>query len=134
MTISRSIIFILIFSLIGSNHRTLTMNIGSFHSHGTLNQTTQDFFSMLGQNFQTLDQANAFCQEHFLRQGERWDKQEETPIFKKCKENEEILMAYLKSLGMIDAVCPSKKQFKYVLCMGALRARIEQRLNYIAQF
>lgn len=132
MTVFRPIIFMFICSAIGSHHKILPMNSGSFHSHGILNQNTQDLFSMLGEHFQTLDQANTFCQKNLLRQGERWDTQKETPLFKKCKENEKAVMAYLKALGMIDASYPLRKKFKYVLCMGALKARAEQRLDTVA--
>ena len=108
------------------------MNFGTLHEGGVLTKNTQKIFTLLGESFETLAQANSFSQQHLLRTGERWDQQEETPVFQKCIQHKDALMNHLKVLGMVDAVYPAKKQFHYALCMGALAGRVQQRLDFIA--
>lgn len=104
----------------------------SFHKDGTATERLKNVFKHVGASIETLVQANEFAQKHLLRAGERWDVQEETEVRKKMQENKDLLIEDLRNLGMVDAIDPAQQSYTYALLMGALKLRVEQRLNYLA--
>ncbi len=105
-----------------------------FQMNGQLSSAAKDIFIRLGQpEIKTLVDANSFAQANFIRKGERWEQQEETPTRRTMKEKETKLFADLEKLGMINEVSPSKKHFVYIGLMGGLKERVEIRLKYLEE-
>ena len=92
----------------------------------------QHIFELLGHpEIDNLQEADSFAQENFIRKGERWDQQVMTPCRKAMPENREALIGDLKGLGMIDEVPFTEKHVTYVGLLGALKERVELRMDYL---
>lgn len=104
-----------------------------FHQHGTVSEQLRLVFEHLGTSITTLADANTFAQKNLLRAGERWDKQEETPLFLSMQKNRTLLINDLKALGMIDAVVATQREYTYALLMGATRKSVTARFDYLAE-
>lgn len=126
------LVFVLLLAGVFVYH-TNAHECSAFHSNGIITQPVKDIFLLFGQDkITTLKEANAFAQQHLLRSGERWDVQQETDIFKACKENQEKVLSCLQKLGMVSAIYPTETHFTYALCLGALASRFVQRLAFLA--
>jgi len=79
-----------------------------FHHNGVPTKQLKAVFTDLGVSVDSLDQANEFAQKNLLRSGERWDKQQETPVYVMMHDNQAALINDVRALGMIDAVAPLK--------------------------
>lgn len=106
-------------------------NDGAFHHDGNLTQTVQAIFKDLGIDIATLKHANEFAQKNLIRSGERWDKQAETELNTRIREQESTLLNHLRELYMVDEIVPKHKHYTYALLMGALKLRVAQRLGYL---
>lgn len=104
-----------------------------FHHNGVASEQLRAVFDHLGIPASTLEEANTFAQKNLLRSGERWDKQQETPLFAWIHENQTLLVDDLKAFGMIDAVVPNQKDFTYALVMGATKKSVTARFEYLAE-
>lgn len=102
-----------------------------FHADGIVSQPIKDICSRLGATVETLEQANAFGQEHLLRTGERWDSQAARSLECTMREHENFLKEKLDSLGLIDAVILEGKEHVYALLMGGLRERVKVRFAHL---
>jgi hypothetical protein len=105
----------------------------AFHRNGTLSKKLKAVFNDLEVSVDTLAQANEFAQKNLLRAGERWDKQEETPLYVLMHKKQAALIDDLRALGMIDAVNPTQKSYTYALLMGATKNSVKARLDYLAE-
>jgi hypothetical protein len=104
-----------------------------FQNNGAPTEQLKRVFTHMGVPVATLSEANEFAQKHFIRKGERWDKQEETEINQKVRLQEKLLRDDLKGLGMIDDIVPTQKAYSYALLMGGLKERFMQRLDLITE-
>ncbi len=104
-----------------------------FHIDGEISQSAKNIFAKLHENITTLKEANNFAQKNLLRTGERWDKQQETPVHQSIKENRSEIIQDLKTLKMIDEIKPEKKHYTYAGLMGALEERVTYRMNYLQE-
>jgi hypothetical protein len=102
-----------------------------FHERGVASQTVKSMFNCLGITIETLQEANTIAQKELLRTGERWDLQPDNPLQTKMQEHKEMLIGFMRTLGMIDEVLPTHKEHAYALVMGALRSRAVLRLAYL---
>lgn len=105
----------------------------TFHCDGKLTKQFKNVFDHLGVSVSTLAEANEFAQKNLLRTGERWDAQAETDLSKIMRKNKELLLSDLKELGMIDAVVPKEKSYRYALLMGSLKSTVSFRINYLLE-
>jgi hypothetical protein len=104
-----------------------------FYCNGVLSEKVKAVFTDLGVSVDTLAQANEFAQKNLLRSGERWDKQEETPLYVLMHKNQAALIDDVRALGMIDAVNPTEKAYTYALVVGATKKAVMARLDYLAE-
>lgn len=101
------------------------------HRQGALSQPVQEIFSCLDQKITTLQEANSFAQANFLRRGERWDEQAQTPLQLKMAEQRSFIVEQLRLLGMIDKIVPKEKKYTYALLLGATTQVLTERLFYL---
>lgn len=125
-------IFIIFIALVTIFWRNMDAKTIVFHKNGVLSNPVKDIFKLLGHPVDSLEKANEWAQKNLLRIGERWDHQVETDIRNKIQNKKEILIENLKGLGFIDEIKPKEKKYTYAFVMGALKMRVEQRLDYLA--
>lgn len=105
-----------------------------FHHNGKITKELKAVFNDLGiSSIETLEQANEFAQKNLVRTGERWDKQQETPVYVMMHDNQAALINDVRALGMIDAVAPLKKAYTYALLMGATKKAVMARLDFLVE-
>ena len=76
-----------------------------------------------------MAQINAFLQRYALRAGERTDIKQ--PII--SDENLASLEKVFTKLGMVDAICPSRRDYDVALCYGAPEVGVRQRVGDLAK-
>ncbi len=103
------------------------------HVHGQLSDSAKDIFAKVHQQISTLKEANTFAQANFIRKGERWQKQQETPVHEEIQKNRSAIIDDLQRLTMIDEIKPAKKHYTYAGLMGALAERVVYRMNYLQE-
>jgi len=105
----------------------------TLQKNGTPTKKLKKVFKLLGAPVKTLAEANEFAQKNLLRSGERWDKQTETDLHGVMLKNKAALLKALKELGMINAIHPAHTDYTYALLMGALKERVELRIDILAE-
>lgn len=105
-----------------------------FHTKGKLSKSTHEIFTLLGRpDIVELKAAHEFAQKNLLRSGERWNVQTEKPVHMAMHNNRPALITCLQNIGMIDARKPQEKHHIYAGLLGALKERVNLRMNYLTK-
>lgn len=76
----------------------------------------------------TIEEINAWVQQHFLRYGERW--QEQSNRYEKLRPQ---LMPLLKQLGFVEPVVPLFKKYRGAIVHGGMLMRVRLRLHFLVE-
>ncbi|HEV2600833.1 MAG TPA: hypothetical protein VGT41_00910 [Candidatus Babeliales bacterium] len=104
-----------------------------FDKNGVPVKNVKEIFGQLGVSIASIEEANEFAQKNFLITGDWWDLQPEKAWHGVVESNKGALLENFRALGMVDELHPSKTMYKYVLLVGATKARIIMRLDYLAE-